>query len=61
MCGVALMARKQKKVAHTVKMTSYILRGFDPDLWHRIKVKALSEKVTVKDVLIRLAREWVNE
>ncbi len=41
-------------------MASYILRQIDPDLWHRVKVKALSEKITLKALIEKLIGEWLE-
>jgi hypothetical protein len=39
---------------------TYILRDIDPDLWRRVKMKAASEGVTAKDVILRLLGDWVK-
>ncbi len=40
-------------------MASYILRQIDPKLWHRVKVKALSENLTIKALIEKLISEWL--
>lgn len=42
-------------------MASYILRKIDDALWHRVKVKALQEKRTIKDVIESLIAAWLKE
>jgi hypothetical protein len=41
-------------------MASYILRGIDPDQWHKFKLKALEEKVSLKTLIVRLLTDWLN-
>lgn len=33
----------------------------DPDLHHRIKLKAVANKLSLKEVTTRLLEEWVND
>lgn len=33
-------------------MIAYPLRNIDDDLWHRVKVRAMTEKISVRDVLV---------
>jgi predicted HicB family RNase H-like nuclease len=33
----------------------------DPDLWHRARVKALAEKMTLQDLISRLLKEYLGE
>ncbi len=42
-------------------MPSYIIRKIDPDLWHRVKVKALKEKRSIKQVIESLIAAWLKE
>lgn len=39
---------------------SYILRNIDATLWRRVKAKAALEGVSVKALLERLLRAWVD-
>jgi hypothetical protein len=41
-------------------MASYILRGIDPELWHRVKVKALGERLTLKALIERLLADYLK-
>ncbi len=41
-------------------MASYILRKIDPDLWHRVKMKALKEKITIKTLIETLIADWLK-
>ena len=41
-------------------MASYILRGIDPDLWRHVKSKAALEGTSVKALIERLLRAWLN-
>ena len=40
--------------------TSYILRDVNDDLWRQVKIKAVTEGVSVKAVIEQLLREWVS-
>lgn len=42
-------------------MSSYILRRIDPDLWQRVKVKAVKEQITVREVIERLLKDWIKK
>ena len=33
----------------------------DPDLWHRARVKALAEKMTLQDLIANLLQEYLGE
>ena len=39
---------------------AYTLREIDPKLWHAVKVKALAQRMTVKDVILTLLADWLN-
>lgn len=41
-------------------MASYILRNIDPELWRRVKSKAALEGISVKALIERLLRTWVE-
>ena len=41
-------------------MASFILRKIDDALWRRIKSKAALEGVSLKDLIERLLRDWVD-
>ncbi len=41
-------------------MRTYILRRMDDDLWQRVKVKALNEQTTIREVIERLLRAWLQ-
>ncbi len=41
-------------------MASYILRKLDVDFWHRVRTKALAEKIHVSDLILRLLDEWLS-
>jgi len=42
-----------EKVVKSVKI--------DPELWHRAKVRALSEKMTVQQLIVKLLTEYLGE
>lgn len=42
-----------EKVVKSVKV--------DPELWHRAKVRALSEKMTVQQLIVKLLTEYLGE
>ncbi len=33
----------------------------DPELWHRARVKALSEKLTLQELIPRLLKQYLEE
>ena len=33
----------------------------DPELWHRARVKALSENMTLQDLIVKLLTEYLGE
>jgi len=41
-------------------MASYILRNIDADLWRQIKSKAALEGISVKALIERLLRAWLE-
>lgn len=41
-------------------MPSYILRQIDADLWRLVKSKAALEQISLKALIERLLREWVD-
>lgn len=42
-------------------MASFVLRKIDDHLWKRVKVKAATEGVSIKSVLVNLIEGWANE
>ena len=44
---------EMEKVVKSVKV--------DPELWHRAKVRALSEKMTVQQLIVKLLTEYLGE
>lgn len=42
-------------------MASFVLRKIDDHLWKRVKVKAATEGVSIKSVLVSLIEGWANE
>ncbi len=42
-------------------MPNYLLRDFDASLWHQVKTKCLAQGITIKDLLARLLKDWVNQ
>ena len=40
--------------------TAHLLRGIDPDLWKRVKSKAALDAVTIRDLVERLLRSWLE-
>ncbi len=41
-------------------MASFVLRKIDDGLWKRVKVKAATEGVTIKSVLVGLIEGWAK-
>lgn len=41
-------------------MTSYLLRSIPPDLWHKVKVRAAIDGVTVRQAILGLLADWVE-
>ena len=50
----------KKATTHNDDYPSYILRGFDPDLWRRVKAKCAMEGTTIKDVIAGLLVSWLK-
>ena len=42
-------------------MSTYLIRGIDGELWHKVKTKALEQRLSVRAVIEHLLREWVKE
>lgn len=40
---------------------NYLLTAIDPDLWKRVRMKALDEGMSVKEVILTLLLRWVEE
>jgi hypothetical protein len=41
-------------------MPSYILRNIDPDLWERVKVKAVSEGRSLRGLILWLLEKYAD-
>ena len=41
-------------------MTAYLLRGIPPDLWRKVKATAALRGESIRDVLLRLLRTYVQ-
>jgi len=41
-------------------MSSYIIRGINPDLWRQVKSKAALEGITLRDLIERLLTGWLQ-
>lgn len=41
-------------------MPSYILRNLDDDFWRKVKTKAASQGVSIKDLILRLLTDWLR-
>lgn len=48
-------ARKPSKAKYT-----YLLRAIDKDLWLKVRVKALKQKVSVRHVILNLLSIWLT-
>ena len=53
------MRPPQKGVKNMEKVTKSI--RIDPELWHRARVKALSEKMALQDLIAKLLKEYLKE
>jgi hypothetical protein len=42
-------------------MTAYILRNIDPALWQRVKARAHTQRLTVRQLILHLLRAYVND
>ncbi len=40
--------------------TTIQVRGIDEELWRKAKAKAITERLTTKQLLERLLRDWVK-
>lgn len=41
-------------------MSSYILRGIDPDLWRQVKTKAAAHGISIKALIETFLTHWVK-
>lgn len=41
-------------------MMSFILRRIDPDVWHRVKIRAVADKVSLSDVARRFFEAYAD-
>jgi hypothetical protein len=41
-------------------MTSYILRGIPADLWRKVKAKAALDGLSVREVILRMLKEYAK-
>jgi hypothetical protein len=41
-------------------MTAYLLRDIPPDFWRKVKVKAALRGESIRDVILRLLRDFVK-
>ena len=39
----------------------YFLRNIDSIFWHRLKIKALAHKMTIREIILDLLHKWVKE
>ena len=51
---------KRDNLDYLYGVNAYFLREVPSDLWRKVKAKAALEGVTVREVIIRLLREYVN-
>ena len=42
-------------------MASYILRNIEPELWRQVKSRAALQGVTIKALIERLLRIWLEQ
>lgn len=42
-------------------MPSYVLRKIDPELWRKVKTKAASQTITLKDLFNKFMRDYVKQ
>jgi plasmid stability protein len=40
-------------------MKTFLIRGIDPDLWAKVKVRAARDRQTIRAVVLRLLRLYV--
>jgi hypothetical protein len=40
-------------------MASYIIRQIDPELWRQVKSKAALERLTIRELIEQLLRQWL--
>lgn len=41
-------------------MSSYLMHRLDEQLWRKVKAKAATEGVSIRDVILRLLTDWVQ-
>lgn len=39
---------------------NYLLKGIDPEFWHRVKVFALERRTTIKALVLRLLEKEIK-
>jgi hypothetical protein len=44
----------------TQPLSSYIIRGIPGELWRRVKAKAALEGVSVREVILRLLKDYAK-
>lgn len=42
------------------KLTTYVLKGIDADLWKRFKITCIYNDVSIKSVLINAIKDYVK-
>ncbi len=41
-------------------VSTYIMRGLDPVFWRRVKMKAMSKGISVRTLVLRLLKVWLE-
>ena len=59
-CFAIFTNKTYREGSRQMKLVTKSIR-IDPDLWHRARVKALAEKMTLQDLITRLLKEYLGE
>jgi hypothetical protein len=57
---LSLQVRQVKKWGNEMEIVTKSIR-VDPELWHKAKVKALTEKTTMQDLIAKLLTEYLKK
>lgn len=44
-----------------IKSASYLLKEVDPDLWMQLKHRAVDERTTIKEILIKAIKLYLSK
>jgi hypothetical protein len=59
-CGKNHSHERRQERYRRMGLMNYLLSGIDVEAWKKVKIKAINEGVTVKDVILALLMLWVE-